>query len=353
MGTTSRVTTTTRTRRPGRDYDPVPAAGQQPARLRGPRLPRVGHGSRLRRERRRVDLHGDYDNDTHFEHMKIGPGMAPGATLYALKVFGCAGSTDVVGEALDWAADPNGDGDLSDHLDVVNMSLGQRLRLAARTPTPSATNNAVVAGITVVASMGNNSDLFETGGSPGRRRPLDRRRGQRRPGRHLRRPRRGRRTASTSPCSSRSGPPPTTGPASRGITDGNLVKIGDWTQPPSATNNTDGCDTLSPADAAIVDGNVPLLFWTDSDTDRRCGSAGRSGKVKAAGATAAVLGDDQHRFAAGITGDVDIPVMEVNDDGTAALLAAVNAHPGNVDVTLTNALANTTKLASLRRQRPH
>ena len=59
-----------------------------------------------------------------------------------------------------------------------------------------------------------------------------------------------------------------------------------------------------------------------------------------------MLGDDQHRFAAGITGDTDIPVMEVNDDGTAALLAALGTNPGAVDVTLTNALANTTKLVS-------
>ena len=26
--------------------------------------------------------------------MKVGPGMAPAATLYGLKVFGCEGSTD-------------------------------------------------------------------------------------------------------------------------------------------------------------------------------------------------------------------------------------------------------------------
>ena len=26
--------------------------------------------------------------------------------------------------ALDWALDPNGDGDFSDHLDIINMSLG-------------------------------------------------------------------------------------------------------------------------------------------------------------------------------------------------------------------------------------
>ena len=34
------------------------------------------------------------------------------------------GSTNLTSLALDRAADPNADGDLSDRLDVVNMSLG-------------------------------------------------------------------------------------------------------------------------------------------------------------------------------------------------------------------------------------
>ena len=54
----------------------------------------------------------------------IGPGTAPKASLYALKVFGCEGGTNLTARALDWALDPNGDGDFSDKLDVVNLSLG-------------------------------------------------------------------------------------------------------------------------------------------------------------------------------------------------------------------------------------
>ncbi|MCW2831209.1 MAG: hypothetical protein JWP31_1901, partial [Aeromicrobium sp.] len=56
--------------------------------------------------------------------MDIGPGMAPEAQLYPLRVFGCDGSTDVTIAALDWALDPNGDGSFKDHLDIVNLSLG-------------------------------------------------------------------------------------------------------------------------------------------------------------------------------------------------------------------------------------
>ena len=53
------------------------------------------------------------------------PGHGPGRRRStALRVFGCEGSTDIVLQALDWALDPNGDGDFSDHLDIINMSLG-------------------------------------------------------------------------------------------------------------------------------------------------------------------------------------------------------------------------------------
>src|ERR1700712_2898017 len=41
--------------------------------------------------------------------LKVAPGVAPAATLFALKVFGCAGATDAIIPALDWALDPNGD----------------------------------------------------------------------------------------------------------------------------------------------------------------------------------------------------------------------------------------------------
>ena len=46
-----------------------------------------------------------------FASMRIGPGMAPQAKLYAFRVFGCEGTTNLVADAIDMAADPNGDGD--------------------------------------------------------------------------------------------------------------------------------------------------------------------------------------------------------------------------------------------------
>jgi subtilisin family serine protease len=69
---------------------------------------------------------GSYDVSLDTGAMRIGPGAAPKAVLYALKVFGKEGSTNLAERAMEWATDPNGDGDFSDHLDVVNLSLGSQ-----------------------------------------------------------------------------------------------------------------------------------------------------------------------------------------------------------------------------------
>jgi minor extracellular serine protease Vpr len=80
------------------------------------------------------------------ESFAIGPGVAPRADLYAVRVFGCVGSTNVVVQALDWAVDHD--------MDVVNMSLGSSYG-RADSATALASDNASAAGIIVVASAGN------------------------------------------------------------------------------------------------------------------------------------------------------------------------------------------------------
>ncbi len=95
----------------------------------------------------------------------IGPGVAPKADIYSLRVFGCAGSTDIVVEALDWAMDPNGDGNFMDHLDVVNMSLGSPFGTPGDADAV-ASDNAVLAGVIVSASAGNSNDVYYVTGSP-------------------------------------------------------------------------------------------------------------------------------------------------------------------------------------------
>lgn len=97
----------------------------------------------------------------------IGPGVAPDAEIYALKVFGDAGgSTDLTSLAIEWAMDPNGDGDMSDHLDVINMSLGSPFGEPSD-PSAISSNNAAAVGIVVVASAGNEGDVPYITGAPG------------------------------------------------------------------------------------------------------------------------------------------------------------------------------------------
>ena len=71
-----------------------------------------------------VPYTGGYGKALNMGKFLIGPGVAPEAKLYALKVFGCKGTTGLSVDAMEWAADPDADGDLSDRLDVVNLSLG-------------------------------------------------------------------------------------------------------------------------------------------------------------------------------------------------------------------------------------
>jgi subtilisin family serine protease len=108
---------------------------------------------------------GPWTQATPFSTMKIGPGVAPEATLYALRVFGCTGGTDVTDQALDWAVDPNGDGDPADHVDVINMSLGSSYG-STYDSSDIASENAAKAGIIVVASAGNEGDSQYIVGSP-------------------------------------------------------------------------------------------------------------------------------------------------------------------------------------------
>ncbi len=109
---------------------------------------------------------GPWDNTTNFGALKIGPGVAPRANLFALRVFGCGGSTNFVNAAIEYAVDPNNDDDFGDRLDVINMSLGsnfgQPFDLSA-----VASENATLTGMVVVASAGNAGDTFYITGSPG------------------------------------------------------------------------------------------------------------------------------------------------------------------------------------------
>ncbi len=96
-------------------------------------------------------------------------GVAPEAELYALKVFGdVSGSTSdsVVLASFEYAADPNGDFNIEDKLDVINLSLGSGYGLPHEFYNYAVTN-LVESGTVVVASAGNSGDIPYITGSPG------------------------------------------------------------------------------------------------------------------------------------------------------------------------------------------
>lgn len=94
-------------------------------------------------------------------------GVATEASLLAVKVFSNAHpdamEDDIIG-ALEYALDPNGDRNLDDRCDVVNMSLGGSGD--ENSPLSLAVDHAVRLGTMVVVSAGNNRNQF-TIGSPG------------------------------------------------------------------------------------------------------------------------------------------------------------------------------------------
>ncbi|MBI2421767.1 MAG: S8 family serine peptidase [Candidatus Hydrogenedentes bacterium] len=105
-----------------------------------------------------VAFAGPYGSDA-IAGLKLGPGMAPEVEFYALKIFSASLQSDVLLPAIDWAMDPNGDGDLSDRLDVLNLSLGEPFGPADAVEA-EACNRAAQAGVVVVASAGNNGDTY-------------------------------------------------------------------------------------------------------------------------------------------------------------------------------------------------
>jgi subtilisin family serine protease len=100
---------------------------------------------------------GPYDATTPNQSFTIGPGVAPLADLYAVRVFGCTGSTDVVVDAIDWA--------LAHNMQVISMSLGADFG-SEDDADAEASENAVNAGIVVVASAGNSGSIPYVVGSP-------------------------------------------------------------------------------------------------------------------------------------------------------------------------------------------
>src|SRR5262249_24987583 len=106
-----------------------------------------GHGTHV------ADIIAGNDGASH-------KGVAPGASLYAVKVcsaiaLACSGAALLQG--IEFALDPDGDGDISDAVDVINMSLGASY---GQIQDDLAEASAIAArlGVVVVAAAGNAAD---------------------------------------------------------------------------------------------------------------------------------------------------------------------------------------------------
>ncbi|HMO11249.1 MAG TPA: S8 family serine peptidase, partial [Actinotalea sp.] len=266
---------------------------------------------------------GDYSALTDVSDFQVGPGSAPEAGVYALKVFGdVEGSTNLTLQALEWAADPNDDGDYSDRLDIVNLSLGSDYG-PADDPENAFIDKLAELGTLAVIASGNAGDIVDVGGSPGNARSAL--------------------TVANSVGDS------FTYDAVE-VTESDSVPTGLY-----AAQNTiaytgpdvtapvvylgpavDGCTDLS-GYAEQIAGAIVWLYWDDNDGTRACGSGARWANAAAAGAAGAIVGWSQPVFTYGLTGSALIPGAMLTAAATAALLPDIEA--GSLTMTIGPGLA--------------
>jgi len=267
---------------------------------------------------------GDYSTLTDIADWQVGPGSAPEAGLYSLKVFGdLGGSTGVVVDALEWAADPNGDGDLSDRLDIVNLSLGSDGSPADDPENLFIDQLSRLGTLSVIAS-GNAGDVTDVGGSPGNARTAL--------------------TVANSVGDTQTfdavrvdAPEALAGtyPAQNSV---EYAGGTDVTAPVAfVAGDFSGCQAFTPEQAAAVAGKIAFLFWDDNDATRACGSAARFNNAEAAGAVGVLLSSELPSFVAGIAGNAGIPGAQLTGPSHDALRPAIES--GEVTMTIGPSLA--------------
>jgi hypothetical protein len=110
---------------------------------------------------------GAYMSRIDARRFRVPPGVAPEASIYAFKVFGCSaeGTTALLTQAVERALDPNGDGDPADRVDILNVTSVAPFG-GSDDPDAVAVNNAVQAGIVVVTAAGDTGNTFYALHSP-------------------------------------------------------------------------------------------------------------------------------------------------------------------------------------------
>ncbi|OMH23574.1 hypothetical protein BKD30_11690 [Tersicoccus phoenicis] len=259
---------------------------------------------------------GDYGTLTAdtVNAMRIGPGSAPKAKLVGLRVFGCDGSSDVVGSALDRVLDPNGDGDFSDRAQIVNMSLGSDWS-PTDDPENAIVDNLTDQNILSVVASGNAGDSYDIGGSPGNARSSL--------------------TVANSIGSQVTldrvdvlAPANVAGQAqgqysanfdynAAGVTQAQLT--GTVVVPDAA--NKFGCQAFP---AGSLTGKWVWLQWEENGSFP-CGSAARFNNAEKAGATGVVLDSPRDVFDSGIAGNATIPGIQLNRTSSDKLRPAATA----------------------------
>lgn len=246
---------------------------------------------------------GDYTKLTngYVSGMRIGPGSAPQAGVYALKVFGDnGGSTGLTLEALDWIAKHNLTASEEDKISLVSMSLGGSFG-TPDDPENDAVDNLAANGVLSVIAAGNDGDITDMLGDPG-----------------------GARSALTVAASSSGktvqdalrvdeGPASLKGQLLAGQYSANLsgdfdvestevVRVKD-------SANLDGCSAYSDEDKARVAGKIAYVEWDDKDV--KCGSGKRFNNAEAAGAVGILFASQSNIPEAGIGGNATLPGLQL------------------------------------------
>lgn len=294
---------------PNSDPDPLDCAttfGEQISGGHGTHVAGIAAGAGVLADGSTFD--GPYDASLDLAGFRVAPGVAPRAKLFALKIFGCEGSTSLLASALDRAADPNDDGSFEDRLDVVNASLGTGYGLGTSTVGEMITELTSV-GTLVVAAAGNDRQNFFAVGSPSTYPEVLSVAG----------------TSDNAFITLRVTTPSgaLAFPAAESQFSQRLSSVGALSAPIVRADPALACDPL--ANAAEIAGAIALI---DRGT---CPFVVKAANAEAAGAIAVVVIDDEDAalpFAmSGDPGSSDIPALMLTRADGADLLAALQAGP--------------------------